>query len=427
MASQFASPELFERQRHDALKSLLAYAAGTNAFYARHLAPVITSSGDIDVAGWEAIEPMGRPSLDAAQGILSNSEIPASHGSTRVVLTSGSTSRPLRVPRTVMSDTADKAASLRFHAWHGIDFARDLAQVRALAIEPRRRQGVHVDTERWGEPWMPATERGRIRQLSVFAPLRQQLDWLASFDRPAYLNTFPSNLVALSDYLEATGADAPALAGVLSVGEAVNGDVRTLCARHWPEIVDLYSTAECGGVAGQCPDGDCSHVFAEVCLVEILDDNGRPCRIGEQGWLTVTPFYNYALPLFRYQPGDRGAWAPPCGCGRTLPALMPEVSRPRYAIELGIDAHWHAPAALHRALCDTLPGCRWRIVQTGKRALELVYMRPATAGDIDVPGAIRAVRARATKRAKVEARETGVLGPGPGGKFSRLLNEVWGP
>ncbi len=419
MSSQFAARDVLERQRRDTLRALLTYAAAS-PFYAGRLSPVIAPAGEIDLDGWKDIEPMSRDHFVQAQGDLRCGAVPAAHGLIRIDKTLGSS--PLRVPKTVMADTAESAAILRHHAWHGIDHRRDLAQILALPVEPRRRQGVHVDADHWGEPWTPETERGRIVKLSLFASFRHQLEWLGAFDTPVYLATTPSNLIALADYLDKTGASAPKVAGVLSAGEAVTGDVRTLCARHWPEIIDFYATAACGAVAGQCPDGEGHHVFSEICLVEILDDDARPCAPGQQGWVTVTPYYNYAAPLIRYQPGDRAAWGGPCACGRALPVLKPEISRPEYAIALGIDAHWHAPADLHRALNGALPECRWRIVHTAARTLELVYMRMAGAGEPDIPGALKALRARAARRVKIDVTETDVLGPGPDGKFASLVS-----
>jgi len=46
------------------------------------------------------------------------------------------------------------------------------------------------------------------------------------------------------------------------------------------------------------------HVMAELVLVEIVDDHGRPSPAGTRGRVVVTPFYNHAMPLIRYDIED---------------------------------------------------------------------------------------------------------------------------
>ncbi len=40
----------------------------------------------------------------------------------------------------------------------------------------------------------------------------------------------------------------------------------------------------------QCPDNESQHVQVENVLIEILDDNGRPCQTGETGQGSGNPF-----------------------------------------------------------------------------------------------------------------------------------------
>jgi phenylacetate-CoA ligase len=65
------------------------------------------------------------------------------------------------------------------------------------------------------------------------------------------------------------------------------------------------------------------HVWADICLIEILDENGDQCAEGERGEMVVTMLQKEAFPLFRYKIGDISAldWEK-CECGRTHPRLM---------------------------------------------------------------------------------------------------------
>jgi phenylacetate-CoA ligase len=42
--------------------------------------------------------------------------------------------------------------------------------------------------------------------------------------------------------------------------------------------------------------------------VEILDDDGRPCAVGQTGRIVITPLRKMAFPLIRYAIGDSGRW-----------------------------------------------------------------------------------------------------------------------
>ena len=55
--------------------------------------------------------------------------------------------------------------------------------------------------------------------------------------------------------------------------------------------------------------------------MEVLGEDGRPCKAGETGRVIVTPLHNYAMPLIRYEIGDYVELGEPCDCGRGLPVI----------------------------------------------------------------------------------------------------------
>ena len=92
-------------------------------------------------------------------------------------------------------------------------------------------------------------------------------------------------------------------------------------AFHAP-VFNHYGSREVGGIATECEAHLGLHVHMETQLVEIIDDQGRPCKPGEEGEIVVTNLINYAMPLIRYRIGDRGIWAKEeCTCGRGAPLL----------------------------------------------------------------------------------------------------------
>jgi phenylacetate-CoA ligase len=100
-------------------------------------------------------------------------------------------------------------------------------------------------------------------------------------------------------------------------------------------LVDVYSAQEVGYIALQCPENESIyHVQAESLYVEIVDEEGEPCREGEVGRILVTTLHNFAMPLIRYEIGDYAEVGKSCSCGRTLPVLSRVLGRKRNMLSL---------------------------------------------------------------------------------------------
>ena len=82
------------------------------------------------------------------------------------------------------------------------------------------------------------------------------------------------------------------------------------------KVYNRYGSREAGNIACECPEQDGLHVAEDGVFVEIIDDQGNPCKPGQPGEIVVTSLINYAMPLIRYRIGDIGVWAEkPCKCG----------------------------------------------------------------------------------------------------------------
>jgi phenylacetate-CoA ligase len=107
----------------------------------------------------------------------------------------------------------------------------------------------------------------------------------------------------------------------ISCGAEPSSDaVRTRIAERlgiWPR--DNYGLGEFygPGVAGECEAGGGLHVLSDAFIAEVIDpETGEPTREGEMGELVLTNLHKEAVPLFRYQTGDRVMALPQrCACG----------------------------------------------------------------------------------------------------------------
>ncbi len=73
-----------------------------------------------------------------------------------------------------------------------------------------------------------------------------------------YLNTFPSNALAIARHVARNPETKPQLLAILTAGEPLTNEIRRQCAEHLGcSCIDLYSSAECGLIASDCPVGEC--------------------------------------------------------------------------------------------------------------------------------------------------------------------------
>ena len=87
-------------------------------------------------------------------------------------------------------------------------------------------------------------------------------------------------------------------------------------------VINRYGSREVGAIACSCMTSSELHVNEYACYVEIVDDDGNPCKDGTEGDILVTLLTNYAMPPVRYKIQDKGIWASgPCPCGQNTKRL----------------------------------------------------------------------------------------------------------
>ncbi|HEX2063958.1 MAG TPA: hypothetical protein VHE80_06020 [Acidimicrobiales bacterium] len=238
----------------------------------------------------------------------------------------------MRYAATAVTSLMWRAVTLREMLWHRRDFSTNLAAIRPERAELVPPEGVTVPG--WGPAVNVVYDTGPATILPIHVDVARQAEWLIGQD-PVYLLSMPTNLFALTQHFRATGARLPRLRQVLSYGEGVSPNVREACREVWgAPLIDLYSSQEIGYMALQCPESEQYHVQSEVVLLEVLDDQGRPCGPGQVGKVVVSPLHNYAMPLLRYEVGDYAEVGEPRPCGRTLPVLSRVMGRERNMMRL---------------------------------------------------------------------------------------------
>lgn len=320
--SQWWPPEEMQRHQLVQLRVLLAHAAQAVPHYRRReYRDWLQRPERESWAAFHELPLLTRSQAQAAGEALFAAALPEQHGALSEDETSGSTGMPLRYRTTALAGFFWNAFTLREHFWHGRDFSARHAFIRSRPASDL--------APTWGNPSNQVFACGESANLPVRSTLSEKRDWLQAMN-PHYLMSTPSTLRALAQAALAEGLVLPRLREVRTVGETVSAELRKLVHEAWgADLVDLYSSSECGLLALQCPHTGHFHAQSEWAVVEVLDERGRACAPGEVGRIVATPLHNFAMPLVRYDTGDFAEVGEPCPCGRGLPRLNRILGRRR--------------------------------------------------------------------------------------------------
>jgi phenylacetate-coenzyme A ligase PaaK-like adenylate-forming protein len=156
--------------------------------------------------------------------------------------------------------------------------------------------------------------------------------------------------------------------GVNSSSEVLTAEARADATRAWNVApFNVYAATETGGIAAECDQHQGMHLFEDLVIPEIVDNNYHPVPPGDTGdRLLVTVLSSRTLPLIRYEMTDRVAVTTrTCPCGRPFRLLQAIDGRTDDMLELpGHDGGMVTvhPVVFHREL-DLLDATGWQVRQ----------------------------------------------------------------
>jgi phenylacetate-CoA ligase len=369
-ATQWWAPERLRRAQFRQLALLLDHAYETVPFYRERLGAAGFRAGSgIDDASFAALPRLTRDDVRAHPEHLRSRRIPPAHAPVTPGQTSGSTGTPIRFLATAVTQLFWRAFSLRDLLWHRGDAGLKLAAIRPDR-GPRDDRGLVVAD--WGPAIAPVFASGPAVLLHSANTLERQIEWLMEHE-PDYLLTLATNLLELAREMKRRGVRLRRLRQARTYGEALDPGTRAECeALLGVKLVDMYTCQEAGYLALQCPEHAHYHVQAENAIVEILDDDGRPCADGQTGKVVVTALHNYAMPLIRYEIGDCAQAGAPCACGRGLPVIRRVLGRERN-LAVAPDGRRYSPSFPAEAWAGIAPLRQIQLVQRTPRHIEVRF------------------------------------------------------
>lgn len=414
--SQWWSPEALRARQLQQLRCLAAHAIAQVPRYAGAACALGTDAARLEENGFARWPVLPKRDVRADPESLHARTYPATHGDWKETLTSGSTGEPVRVRHTALFGVMARALVAREHLLRRRDLSRKFAAIR-LAAPGGMAPG-------WGLMSI-AFDTGPSTTIDVGAGLSQQLAWLMA-EAPGYLLGYPSNLRALILEAGRLGKRPAGLLELISFGEMIAPDLRETARSRWGvEVIDTYSCREAGSLAFQCPECEAFHVNAEGVYLEVLREDGEPCKAGETGRVVITPLHNFAMPLIRYEIGDFAEVGDTCPCGRGLPTLARIVGRvTRMAVDPTGRRYW--PGLRASYLTKIAPFRQLQLVQHTAEEIELRYVLDGTLENEARQRCAGALAEMLGYPYRVRFTPLEEIPRGPGGKFEDFVSRLAG-
>jgi phenylacetate-CoA ligase len=191
----------------------------------------------------------------------------------------------------------------------------------------------------WGVPLGDRPLRARLKdhlhRRRVISSFDGQADLARHFVqeldgyRPDVIVAYTNPLYEVARSLEGKAQPAHRPAAIVVGAEKLYDFQRETIERAFrAPVFETYGSREFMLIGAECDRHRGLHLTAEHLQVEVLDDDGLPTPVGQEGNIVITDLYNYGMPFIRYANGDRAVGGfETCECGRGLPLLKKVVGR----------------------------------------------------------------------------------------------------
>ncbi len=421
---RWGEAQLHAHQRRE-LTNLRAFAAERSPFYQRfHAGLDAASLGELPVLTKATLmDNFDQLSTDPAVRLADlQTYLDTLHGNERfasrywVSATSGSSGRKSIIPSNAREWSMIIASYGRANEWAGI----------RSGLTRRVSMAVVSSTTTWHQSSrVAATVRSPFiasERLDAASPLPALVARLNEL-QPDVLVAYASMIRALADE-QLAGRLRIAPRAVNSSSEVLTAEARAMATRAWQvPAFNVYAATETGGIAAECHQHRGMHLFEDLVIPEVVDDDYRPVPPGEPGdRLLVTVLFSRTIPLIRYEMTDRVQLATePCPCG--LPFRLVNAIEGRTddvlvlpATDVGtVRVH---PVVFHQVL-DLLDAPGWQVRQEERDILVLVaapgpgFDRHATEQAVQAALTAAGARALAVHVSVVDAIPAGAAGKRP--------------
>ena len=256
--------------------------------------------GNTTITNWEDIPVLTKQKIQAPL----SERLTEGYSGKKIHLhnTSGSSGTPFYFAKDKFCHAMSWAINYDRFGWHGVHIGKDLQG---------RFYGIPLSKTKYYKEKIKDFLACRLR-FPVFDLSDKVLAiYLDTFSKNKinYLNGYTSSLVLFAKFLKKNNVIlldvCPTLKAAFTTSEVCDDIDRTIMEEGFGvKVVNEYGAAELDLIAFEDTDFDWL-VNYETLVVEILDDNNKPVKTGEEGKVVITSLYNKAMPFIRYELGDR--------------------------------------------------------------------------------------------------------------------------
>jgi phenylacetate-CoA ligase len=318
--TEWLTPTELLRYQERRLARLIRHAEQSVEGYRDHLTGVALDDEQIDWRRWRDLPTVHASALAEQGHSFLSFDVPTDHGDVHYEV-STDLSEPVGVAWSEYNTLTEECLAIRLCAWHDIDPTQTLA---VLVQSPA--EDSEPDQPFWGPQFKATGISGRRKEIDTSHP---DPDWLAELVslQPAVIQGSPDDIARLCELARASGISLRP-AQIIVSGAPMPDKLARRCRRVLGvSPISLFRAPEVGTLAIQCPQTAVQHTMGDNFFIEILDELDQPVAVGKAGRLVVTPLFNYAMPLLRYDTGDIAAPGTACACGRCFPTLERIVGR----------------------------------------------------------------------------------------------------
>ncbi len=371
MESQFWPPDQMRDYQRSQLAQLLRHAKTHVPFYKTRLDCVLRNDGSIDWDRWEEIPIVTRADLRDHGEEMRADVIPKNHGAVGTNSTSGSTGVPITIQFNLLVAQVSKQAWNRFFQLHGMRESAIWAEFKPIRVSetPTEQDVLKIEDANLNETNFV---------IEKLLPTQRKLELLLSL-KVTNLSDLPTHVEVLARE-NLRKSNRVKLENVIAIGMGVTDEQRELFLHSFgAKTLSPYSSKEGALMAFHCPNQPFHyHINSELVFMEILDDAGRKCAAGAQGRSIITPFFNTAQPMIRYDQGDQTIIGRADTCKITLPVLCSIAGRsdPIFRFAGKEFALTYPDIAL---IQKNLNADAYQIAQTRSTHVEVRYVSPEAA------------------------------------------------
>lgn len=219
----------------------------------------------------------------------------------------------------------------------------------------------------------------KMLPLDTVDPLEENVRKLNDF-QPQVLAGFAGNIHLLA-LEQLAGRLHIAPKQVDTSAETLKKEAREAIEKAWcVKPFETYASTETGVIASECEAHNGLHIYEDLIIIEVVDNDNKPVKQGEYGnKILATVLWSRTVPLIRYEISDHVKLSTqPCPCGRTFTLIEEIQGREENVIYLpgqsGGEVRIEPDIFFDNMV--PLPIDGWQVVQEQEDTLKFLILRP---------------------------------------------------